>query len=131
MTPAEWSLVADNLGLIGWAFRRMAVEPHESAEAWDAGLDGLMLAARRFDPDMGRAFSTLAGRFVRWRILTHRVRREKRRAAERAAFMGWAYQRRQRPRPARNDADELLRQAMAELWPHERRKAVARVSTED
>src|SRR5207245_1229788 len=65
LTDAQRSLVAENLGLVGFALRRAPAGRRHAEALRDAALDGLISAARAFDPARGLRFGTLAIRSIR------------------------------------------------------------------
>lgn len=67
LTEAQRRLVADNLGLVGWAEKRLARDclPRERESLRDHLTDGLIRAAQCYDPSRGTAFSTCAQQWLR------------------------------------------------------------------
>lgn len=73
MTDAQWSLVADNVRLVGFIARQFG--QHNQSIVESPGFDALLDCARGFNPSLGVRFSTYAGRSIY---------RSMRRAVERA-----------------------------------------------
>lgn len=74
MQPVNWArenrLVEENLPLVGYAVSEMHVRYPmvEREEMVAAGMEGLVLAARSWDPEAGTAFSSWAHSKIRWTI---------------------------------------------------------------
>lgn len=60
LTFQEWRLVVHNLRLVVWIARRWRGRGVELADLVQEGTIGLMTAARRYDPNRGTRFGTLA-----------------------------------------------------------------------
>lgn len=70
LTAAQWGLVVSSLPLARWiAARRSMNTPWRRQDYEDAAVDGLIDAARIFDPAIGRPFSHLATVIAKRRIM--------------------------------------------------------------
>jgi RNA polymerase sigma factor (sigma-70 family) len=65
---ARHELVLRNLGLVGQIVGRMKLDPWLCEEAFQEGIDGLITAIDRYDPDLGATLSTYAHYWIRQRI---------------------------------------------------------------
>lgn len=70
-TAAEWEVAAGNIGLVWHVVKGLDLSPDEADDAAQAGLFGLLRAARKFDPSLGYRFSTYAVGWVRQAVQKH------------------------------------------------------------
>lgn len=84
LTPAGWQLVIDYNRLVWAVLRRRFARAAGDPEAHSAGQDGLIDAARGYDPTRG-AFSTYAYPIIRYRVARWLTARDQRHARESAA----------------------------------------------
>lgn len=61
-------LVLENIELVYFVLKKMNLY-HKKDQYYDAGIEGLVRAAKNFNPDKGRTFSTLAVTCIRNQIL--------------------------------------------------------------
>jgi RNA polymerase sigma factor (sigma-70 family) len=68
LTPAQQTLVTDNIGIAIAVLKRMNVHAQGWEEARDEAYIALCLAAQTYDPSKGTAFSGWAWRKIKWAV---------------------------------------------------------------